>query len=57
MAFFTLKNVDGDTSMTVFVIWGVSALTYLGFRLWYDGLGKPLTADPAGGGRMGQGPV
>lgn len=56
MAFFTPKNDDGDASMTVFVIWGVSALAYLGFRLWYDGLGKPLTADPAGGGRMGQGP-
>ena len=50
MAFFTPKNVNGDASMTVFVIWGVSALAYLGFRLWYDVLGKPLTADPAGGG-------
>lgn len=24
-------------------IWAIAALLYLGFRLWYDGLGKPLS--------------
>ena len=26
-------------------IWVVAAMIYLAFRLWYDGLGKPLTPD------------
>src|SRR5210317_499724 len=26
-------------------IWILAALVYLAFRLWYDGLGKPLTPD------------
>ncbi len=30
--------------MTI-AIWGAAVLAYLAFRLWYDGLGKPLTAD------------
>lgn len=31
--------------MSVLIIWGAAALAYLGFRFWYDGLGRPLTAD------------
>jgi hypothetical protein len=30
--------------MTI-AIWILAAMTYLAFRLWYDGLGKPLTVD------------
>jgi hypothetical protein len=30
--------------MNGLIIWGVAALAYLAFRLWYDGLRRPLTA-------------
>ncbi len=30
--------------MSPLVVWSVAALLYMGFRLWYDGLRRPMTA-------------